>query len=226
MQTHSQPIISQTPKRGRVNHSQQFLERPLPPLTGSLKLNRCRLSNSQSSDRHESEADSLIVDSLMDSHGHPRPSEEYPPIRGVLYGPTHVQGLRGPAVVQHIGLCSMTEPDSIHCLAKGQHAPPLYPGNRESVRPTACIAPAPHYRQALINCMHCPTGSLVTCQCSRRNLGMPVNDVLVSASTVLAKVGKHAPPPPALQQRQSVISCMQCGRHKSCMDIGILACVA
>ena len=61
----------------------------------------------------------------MHSHGNPWPSEQQAPIRSMLYGSTHVQGLRGPSMVQHVGLCRMAEPDCIHCLGKGQHAPPL-----------------------------------------------------------------------------------------------------
>ena len=69
--------------------------------------------------------DSLVVICLMHSHGHPGAPEEGAAVGGVLYGPTHVQGLGGPPVVQHIGLCCMAEPDCIHCLGEGQHAAPL-----------------------------------------------------------------------------------------------------
>jgi len=68
---------------------------------------------------------SLIVISLMHSHGNSGPSEQQAAIRSMLYGSTHVQGLGGPSVVQHVGLCRMAEPDCIHYLGKGQHAPPL-----------------------------------------------------------------------------------------------------
>ncbi len=69
--------------------------------------------------------DLLIVISLMYSHGDPGASEQQAPIRRVLYGSTHVQRLRGPSVIQHIGLCRMAEPDCIHRFGKGQHAPSL-----------------------------------------------------------------------------------------------------
>ncbi len=68
----------------------------------------------------------------MHSHGYPGASEQQAPIRSMLYGSTHVQRLGGPSVVQQIGLCRMAEPDCIHCLGKGQHAPSLQ-HNRHSI---------------------------------------------------------------------------------------------
>lgn len=69
---------------------------------------------------------SLIIVGLMYSHGNSRSSEEDAAIGGVLDGPTHVQGLWGPSVVQHICLGCMAEAHRVHSLGKGQHAPPLH----------------------------------------------------------------------------------------------------
>ena len=82
-------------------------------------------SASHTAPDHMHRGDSLIVISLMHSHGDSGPSEQQAPIRGVLNGPTHVQGLWGPSVVQDVGLCCMAEPYRVHCLRKCQHAAPL-----------------------------------------------------------------------------------------------------
>ena len=62
----------------------------------------------------------------MHGHGNPGAPEQQAAIRSMLYGSAHVQRLGGPSVIQHVGLGRMAEPDCIHRLGKGQHAPPLH----------------------------------------------------------------------------------------------------
>ncbi len=129
MHSHCNPRMSCNPQsywHSKATQSHPSHAQPLQP------KNESQPSVSLAKHGNSERQDSLIVISLMHSHGNSGPSEQQAAIRSMLYGSTHVQGLGGPSVVQHIGLCCMAEPDCIHCLCKGEHASPLQAADTSS----------------------------------------------------------------------------------------------